>query len=246
MDYCPPGSSVHEFSRKEYWEWDAIPFSRGSCWWGIKPGPPALQAESFPSESPGKQMYRTSQCLLLDSSSHFFPCSKSSNEITMKILQTGWSLTKILPLWPNTCLSFKGQFPNQPSSTNPLLIPPPTMILSVFELLLLWERHRYLWESNKIHGLSHIHTYPHTPFIYNCWRLINNLTLTRIHRLRTPVLYISGSSNSSSTYSSLKDNLESGKGGIFIYHSDFWGMLLEWMNSGQDIKYLAIHRGVQA
>lgn len=126
---------------------------------------------------------------------------------------------KNTPLWPNTCLSFKVQFSNQPSSTNPLLISPPTMILSIYELLLLWERHRYLWESDKIHELSHIHTYSHTTFVYNCWRLINNLTLIRDHRPRTPALYISGSSNSN-TYSSLKDNLESGKGGRF--HLSQW------------------------
>ena len=35
-------------------EWIAIPFSRGSSWPGIKPRSPALQADSLPSEPPGK------------------------------------------------------------------------------------------------------------------------------------------------------------------------------------------------
>ena len=34
MGCSPPGSSVHGFPRQEYWEWVAIPFSRGSSWMG--------------------------------------------------------------------------------------------------------------------------------------------------------------------------------------------------------------------
>ena len=56
--YCsPPGSSVHGFSRQEYWS--GFPFPSP----GDLPNPeiepasltsPALQADSLPSESPGK------------------------------------------------------------------------------------------------------------------------------------------------------------------------------------------------
>ena len=35
-------------------QWVAYPFSRGSSWPGIEPGSPALQADSFPAELPGK------------------------------------------------------------------------------------------------------------------------------------------------------------------------------------------------
>ena len=35
-------------------EWEACPFSRGSSGLGIKPGSPALQADSLPAELPGK------------------------------------------------------------------------------------------------------------------------------------------------------------------------------------------------
>ena len=41
-----------EFSRQE--EWVAIPFSRGSSQLRIEPRTPALQADSLPSELPGK------------------------------------------------------------------------------------------------------------------------------------------------------------------------------------------------
>ena len=30
MDYSPPGSSIHGILQEEYWEYVAIPFSRGS------------------------------------------------------------------------------------------------------------------------------------------------------------------------------------------------------------------------
>ena len=43
-----------EFSRQEYWSGLAIPFPRGLPNPGIEPGSPALQADSLPSEPPGK------------------------------------------------------------------------------------------------------------------------------------------------------------------------------------------------
>ena len=38
MDYRPPGSSVQWIFQQRVLEWVAIPFSRGSCQPGIKPG----------------------------------------------------------------------------------------------------------------------------------------------------------------------------------------------------------------
>ncbi|CAI9174450.1 unnamed protein product [Rangifer tarandus platyrhynchus] len=63
MDYSPPGSSVHGISRQECWS--GLPFpSPGDCPDpGIKPGSPALQADSLPSEPPGKLYYRL--CILI-------------------------------------------------------------------------------------------------------------------------------------------------------------------------------------
>ena len=54
MDCSPPGSSVHGILPARVLEWVAIPFSRDLPSPGIKPGSPALQADSLPSEAPGK------------------------------------------------------------------------------------------------------------------------------------------------------------------------------------------------
>ena len=50
-NYSPPGSSVYGIFHAETLEWVAVPFSRGSSEPGIKPGSPALQANSLPSLS---------------------------------------------------------------------------------------------------------------------------------------------------------------------------------------------------
>ena len=54
MDYSPPGSSVHRFSRQEYWSGLPFPSPGDLPDPGIKPESPALQADSLPSEPPGK------------------------------------------------------------------------------------------------------------------------------------------------------------------------------------------------
>ena len=54
MDYSSSGSSVHGILQARIPEWVAISFSRGSPNPRIKPGSPALQADSLPSEPPGK------------------------------------------------------------------------------------------------------------------------------------------------------------------------------------------------
>ena len=46
--------SMGFFNQAGILEWAAIPFSRGSSNPGIKPGSPALQADSLPSAPPGK------------------------------------------------------------------------------------------------------------------------------------------------------------------------------------------------
>ena len=53
MRCSPPGSSVHGILQARILEWVAIPFSRGSPNPGVKPGSPALQADSLPSEPQG-------------------------------------------------------------------------------------------------------------------------------------------------------------------------------------------------
>lgn len=52
--YSLPGSSVHELLQIRILEWVARPFSKGNlCDPGIKPGSPALHADSLPSEPQG-------------------------------------------------------------------------------------------------------------------------------------------------------------------------------------------------
>ena len=55
MDYSLPGSSVYGILQARILEWVAVLFSKGSSHSrDIEPGSPALQADSLPSEPPGK------------------------------------------------------------------------------------------------------------------------------------------------------------------------------------------------
>ena len=54
VDHSPPGSSVHGILQARILEWVAVPFSSRFSHPGIKPGSPALQADSLPSELPRK------------------------------------------------------------------------------------------------------------------------------------------------------------------------------------------------
>ena len=62
IDCSLSGSSVHGISRQEYW--NALSFlSPGDLPNPvIKPGSPALQADSVPSEPPGKSIYTLRPC----------------------------------------------------------------------------------------------------------------------------------------------------------------------------------------
>ena len=63
MDCSPPGSSVMEFSRQEYWSGLPFPSPGDLPDLGIKPGSriergsPALQADALPSKPPGISRY---------------------------------------------------------------------------------------------------------------------------------------------------------------------------------------------
>ena len=54
MDCSPPGSSVHGILQARILEWVAIPSPGDLPDPGIEPWSPALQADSLPSELPGK------------------------------------------------------------------------------------------------------------------------------------------------------------------------------------------------
>ena len=55
--YHPPDSSVHGFSRQENWSGLPFPSPADLPDHGIKAGSPALQADSLPSEPPGKPQH---------------------------------------------------------------------------------------------------------------------------------------------------------------------------------------------
>ena len=57
MDGSLPGSSVHGILQARKLEWVAIPFSRELLDPGIEPGSLALQADSLPSDPPGKPIW---------------------------------------------------------------------------------------------------------------------------------------------------------------------------------------------
>ena len=54
MDHSLPVSSLHGILQARILEWVAVPFSEDLPNLGIKPGSPALQADSLSAELPGK------------------------------------------------------------------------------------------------------------------------------------------------------------------------------------------------
>ena len=57
MDYSLPGSSVHGFSRQEYWSGLPFPSAGDLPDPGIELESPALQADSLPAELPGSPAF---------------------------------------------------------------------------------------------------------------------------------------------------------------------------------------------
>ena len=57
LDYSSPCSSVHGIFQARVLEWVAISFSRGASRPRDRPRSPALQADTLPSEPPGKPHY---------------------------------------------------------------------------------------------------------------------------------------------------------------------------------------------
>ena len=73
IDCSPPGSSVHEIFQERILEWAAISFPGHLPNPGIKPGSPALQADSLYTELQGKPVYRVVS-VNPKSSIHLSPC----------------------------------------------------------------------------------------------------------------------------------------------------------------------------
>ena len=78
-DCSQAGSSVHGILQARILEWVVVPFSRESSQARIEPRSPALQADSLPSEPPGKlKVYEsgsdsTQLCLTLDDPMDYTP-----------------------------------------------------------------------------------------------------------------------------------------------------------------------------
>ena len=84
MDCSPPGSSVHGiFQARRV----ALPFSRGSSQHRIKPGSPALQADSLPFELPGKPFSAGKQSLKI-----FFPLNLNLILLMNNVLEITFSV----------------------------------------------------------------------------------------------------------------------------------------------------------
>ena len=62
MDYNPPGSSVHGILQARILKWVAIPSPGDLPNPGFKPGSPALQADSLPTEPAGKPQHSRKRC----------------------------------------------------------------------------------------------------------------------------------------------------------------------------------------
>ena len=88
MDCGPPVSSFHWILQARILEWVAFPFSMGSSQPGIKPRSPALQADSLPSEPPGKPPYISWPYIykrnLIHNLKSYYPDTKPHKDITKK------------------------------------------------------------------------------------------------------------------------------------------------------------------
>ena len=106
MDCSPPGSSVHGILQARTLQWVAIPFSRGSSWPRIESGSPALQADSLPSEPPGKPLNATNPCLSFHVLASGILVPQQGIASKFPALEA-WSLnhwtTREIPLWFYFC-----------------------------------------------------------------------------------------------------------------------------------------------
>ena len=95
VNCSPPGSSVLGILQAEIWEWVAIPFFRGFSQPKDWTPSPALQADSLPSEPPGKP-------LITRSSPHFStilnPSRPTCPDVVIAFLRTPRIVTSLVGL----------------------------------------------------------------------------------------------------------------------------------------------------
>ena len=99
IDCSLPGSSVHGILQAKILEWIAMPSSRAYSQPGIEPRSSTLQADSLPSEPPGKPSFssltkkKRNQSLPAYTGSYHSPLFPSTSSITIL------SATKVLVLF---------------------------------------------------------------------------------------------------------------------------------------------------
>ena len=89
MDCSPPGSSVHGILQARILEWVTISYSRESSA-RMEPGSPTLQADSLPSEPPGKP---------LSESMSFHPVLWEFTLSSVVLFVQKLSMFHCMPLW---------------------------------------------------------------------------------------------------------------------------------------------------
>ena len=97
MGCSPPGSSVHEFSRQEYWSGLPFPSPGDLPDPGIILGSPTLQADSLPSEPPGKPLVEIRRLMIRTPASHIFTSIiiNYKKVICLALLTPNFAFTKL-------------------------------------------------------------------------------------------------------------------------------------------------------
>jgi len=94
-DCGPLGFTVHGILRARILEWIAIAFSRDLSDPGLKPGSPALQADSLLSEPPGKHKLKPQWDITIDQ----LEMSKNLKRVTISIVSKDVKELEILYCW---------------------------------------------------------------------------------------------------------------------------------------------------
>ena len=92
MDCSPPGSSVHGILQARILTWVTMSFSRGSSrprYWSQSL---ALQADSLPSEPPGKLSWGYNMCFFLHLESEFSCCFSTKRVCAENIILLYWNI----------------------------------------------------------------------------------------------------------------------------------------------------------
>ena len=99
------GSSVHGILQARILKWVGTPFSRGLPYPGIKLGSPALQADSLPSEPPGKPRSQSSLLLIHCKSLSLATLPNEGPTSILLLLNCLWEFRILSQLYSTTLFS---------------------------------------------------------------------------------------------------------------------------------------------